>query len=105
MVDEASAALASRRVNNEEKLKALRHVADCSLNKEVASAAGSRKLSAIMQRAAINPPTEEPAKALEMRFFRLSLAPPYLSIEDPHKWWNLIATAGLSGRAPEEAWN
>ena len=40
-----------------------------------------------------------------MRFRRLRFAPPELSIEDPHKWWNLVATAGLSGRVSGEDWN
>ena len=25
-------------------------------------------------------------------------------MEHPHKWWNIIATTGLGGRAPEEQW-
>ena len=40
-----------------------------------------------------------------MRAQRLWFAPPELSIADPHRRWNLIATDGLSGRASDEAWN
>ena len=47
LVDQAPADLASRRVNNEEKLRPLRQVADFSWNKTVMRAVGSRKLSAI----------------------------------------------------------
>ena len=31
--------------------------------------------------------------------------PPELAVEEPRKWWNLIATAGLGGRATEEQRN
>ena len=103
--DQASGNLASRRVNNEQKLKPLRHVTGFSWNRKVTRADGSGKLSAITQRAVINRRAKDLAKALKMRLRRLWRAPPDLSIEDPHKWWNLIATAGLSGRASEEAWD
>ena len=46
----------------------------------------------------------ELAKALETRFHGPWFALPALSIEDPHKRWDLIATAGFSGRASEAGW-
>ena len=84
LVDQAPADVASRRVNNEEKLKSPRHVAGFSWNKKVVRAVGSREPSAIMQMAAFDPRTKGPAEALKMRFRRLRSAPPELSIEDPH---------------------
>ena len=35
----------------------------------------------------------------------LWVAPPELPTEDPHKWWNLIAKAGIGGGASREAWS
>ena len=104
MVDQAFAGLARRRVNNEEKLKSLQRVAGFSWNRNMRSV-GSRKLPVITQRSAINQRAKELARALKMRFRRLWFAPPELAIENPRKWWNLVATAGLSGRASGEAWN
>ena len=105
LVDQASADLASRRVDNEEKLKTLRHAAGCSWNKKVMRAAGSREFSAILERAATNPRAKGLAKAREMRLRRTWPASAERSIEGPHKWWNPIATAGLSGWTSGEAWD
>ena len=33
------------------------------------------------------------------------MATPELIVEQPRKWWNLIATAGMRGRASGEQWN
>ena len=44
-------------------------------------------------------------KAPKVRIYCIWFAPPELPVGDPHKWWNLFATSGLSGRASEEAWN
>ena len=105
LADQASANLASRRVDNEEKLKSLSHVAGFGWNEKVMGAGGSRNLSAIMQRAAINPRAKELAKALKVRLRRFWFAAPEPSVGDPRKWRNLTATSGPSGRASGEAWN
>ena len=104
-VDQASADVASRRVDNEEKPESLRQATGCSWNEEVMRAVGSRKLSAITQRAVINPHAKEAAGALKMRFHQLRFAPPGLSEDGTHKWRNLIGPSGLSGRASGEAWS
>ena len=104
-VDQASADVASRRVDNEEKPKSLRHATGRSWNEEVLRAVGSRKLSAITQRAVINPHAKEPAGALKMRLHQLRFAPPELSNDGPHKWRDLAGPCGLSGRASGEAWS
>ena len=83
---------------------ALRRVAGFSWSGNALRAVGSGKLSVAMQRAVRNPRTEKLAKALKVRLHRVWFAPPELSAGDPHTWWGLIATCGLSGRASEGYW-
>ena len=53
-------------------------------------------------RAMRDPHTKDLARKWRAWFRRIWLAPPVLSAVDPRKWWDLIATAGLSGRASKE---
>ena len=49
--------------------------------------------------------TKEFAKKWRAWLHKLWFAPPDLMAEQPRKWWNLIATAGMRGRASGEQWN
>ena len=49
--------------------------------------------------------TKEFAKKWRAWLHKLWFAPPDLMAEQPRKWWNLIATAGLGGRASEKQRN
>ena len=68
-------------------------------------AVGPNWLFAVIQRAVVNPYPKEPAQALKLRLRRIRFATPELAVEESHEWWNLIATAGLGGRAWNGAWN
>ena len=67
-------------------------------------AAGAAKISGLAQRGSRLSCTEYLAKKWRPRLHKLWFAPPELMVEKPHKWWNVIATSGLSGRASEEQW-
>ena len=62
------------------------------------------RLSAVLSGADINPHAKLFARALKLRLHRIWFAPPELMVEEPRKWRKLIATAGLYGRAPNDAW-
>ena len=66
-------------------------------------AVGANRLPALIRGAVIHPYTKEMAQALELRLHLIWCAPPELAVEEPRKRRNLIATAGLSGRASSEA--
>ena len=104
MADTALADIASHRLSNEEKLQSLRHSAGFSWNRKITGAVGSREPSASVQRAAISSVLQELAEALKTRLRRIWFASLGLSVEEPRKWRNLIATVGVSGRASWAAW-
>ena len=105
MVDRASADLAYRNVDNQENLSSLRPMAGFQWNKAHMGAVGAERLSAVLQGAVVNPRARQLAQSLKLRLRRIWFAPPKLMVEEPHKWWDLIATAGHNGRASNEAWN
>ena len=49
--------------------------------------------------------TREIAKKWRACLHKLWLALPELRVEEPRKWWNLIAAAGSGGRSSEEQWD
>ena len=55
---------------------------------------GPNRLFAAIQSAVVNPHSQEPAQALKLRLRRIWFAAPDLAVEEPHRWRNLIATAG-----------
>ena len=69
-------------------------------------AAGADKISGLARRAMRLNYTKELAKKWREWLHKLRFAlPPELMAEQPRKWWNLIATTGLGGRASGEQWN
>ena len=60
------------------------------------------RISVAAQRATRCPQTKDLARKWRAWLHRMRFASPELSAEDPHKWWGLKATAGLTGRALEE---
>ena len=58
-----------------------------------------------MQGAIRSPETEEFGEALSVKLHEIWVAPSELSVGNPKKWWNLIATSSLSYRASEVARN
>ena len=104
-VDRASSDLANRNLASREKLSSGLRVAGFGWNKAFVRAIGDNRLSADPQRAAVNPHTKQLARASKLRLRRIWWAPPGLAVDEPHKQWDLIATAGPSGRASNEAWN
>ena len=87
-----------------EELQPPRRLAGFSWNKKTKGAVGPRELSEITERVVINPIAKKLAEDLKVHIRRMWFAPPGLTVEDPRKWWNLIAAAFLSGRASGEAW-
>lgn len=62
---------------------------------------GASRILAAAQRAMRYPHTKDITRKWRAWFRRIWFAPPELSAEDPRKWRNLAATAGLGGRASE----
>ena len=52
-----------------------------------------------------HPHTEELARKWRAWLHTIWFAPPGFAVEEPRKWWNLIATAGVGGRATDEQRN
>ena len=73
--------------------------------KKTIKATGPARISGLAQRATRPNCAEELARKWRAWLHRLWFAPPELSVEHPHKWWNVIATTGVGGRASEEQWN
>ena len=69
-----------------------------SWNEKAMGQVKTDKLSVITRRATRNPETGELGKALRGKLRSVWLAPPELSVGTSRKWWNLIATLGLSNR-------
>ena len=105
LVDNAPRNLANHQLANAGMSGAMRLTAGFGWNKKPTRHVKSDRLSVITQRAARGPETEEPREALRSRLHAKWFAPPELPVGNPSKWRNLIATSGLSSRAPEDASN
>ena len=79
-------------------------MADFQRNKVYMRTVGAWRLSVGLQSAVINLRAKQLAQALKLRLRRIWPAPLELRAEEPRKWWNLLATAGLKGRASDDAW-
>ena len=77
-------------------------VAGFQWTKRASRGVGAARISVVAQRAMRCPHAKDLARKWRAWLHRVWFAPPELSVEDPHKWWNLIATAGRSGRASGE---
>ena len=72
--------------------------------KQAVKAVGAARISGLAQRAMRLNCARELARKWRAWLHKLWFAPPELTIDQPHKWWNVIATTGLGGRASEEQW-
>ena len=102
LVDAASRDLADSQLSPEEKSRAMRLVMGFQRTKKAIRVVGAARISVVAQRATPCPHAKDLARKRRAWLRRIWFAPPELSAEDRHKWWDLIATAGLSGRAAEE---
>ena len=100
VVHRASLDLANHNLDIHDAISVLRRMVGFAWDMACMRAVGANRLPAVPQRAVINPHTKRPARALKLRQHRIWRAPPGLMVDEPRKWWNLIAKAGLSGRAP-----
>ena len=103
VADRASADLASHHLTRQGESRSFRRMAGVGSDKSFMRAVGPNRLFAVIQRAVVNRDTKQLAQALKLRLRRIWLPPPELAGEERHRWRNLIATAGLSGRASNEA--
>ena len=73
--------------------------------KKAIRAVGAAKISGLAQRAMRLSHARQLSKKWRAWLRKLWFAPPGLQVEEPRKWWNLIAATGLGGRAPDEQRN
>ena len=73
--------------------------------KKAIRAVGAAKISGLAQRAMRLSHARQLSKKWRSWLRKLWFAPPGLQVEEPRKWWNLIAATGLGGRAPDEQRN
>ena len=104
LVNAASRDPANAQLSSEGKARAMRLGMCLQRTKKAFRGVGAARISAAAQRAMRYPQTKDLARKWRAWWRRIWFAPPELSAEDPYKWRNLIATAGLSGRAPEKQW-
>ena len=102
LVDNASRNLANANATLEQKMRAMRLMMGFHWARKAIRAVGAAKISGLAQRAMRLNCTKELARKWRAWLHKLWFAPPELAVEHPHKWWNLIATAGLGERASEE---
>ena len=102
VVDRASLDLANHNSDNHKEISSFRRMVAFARNKAFVRAVGANRISAVLQRTVIDPHTKQLPQALKLRLNRIWFAPPELAVGEPRKWWNLIATAGLSERASRE---
>ena len=105
LVTDASRAIANDNASLLQKTRAMQLVLGFHWAKKSIKAAGAAKISGLAQRAMRLSCAKDLARKWRTWLHKLWFAPPELSVEHPHKWWNVIATTGLGGRASEEQWN
>ena len=102
LVGAASRVLANAQMSSEEKARATILVLGFHWAEKTVRAVGAANIAVVARRAMRHPGTKDLARKRRARLRRIWFALPQLSAEEPRKWWNLIATAGLGGRAAEE---
>ena len=105
LVADASRCLANANASTQEKSRAMELVLGFNWTKKSISATRAASISGLAQRASRLNCTKDLARKWRAWLHKLWFAPPELSVENPHKWWNIIATTGLGGRASEEQWS
>ena len=101
-VTDASRCVANANTSLRQKTRAMELVLGFYWTKKSNKAVGAAAISGLAQRAMRLNSAKDLAGKWRARLHKLWFAPPELSVENPHKWWNIIATTGLSGRASEE---
>ena len=104
LVSDASKLIANANVSLDQKTRAMELVLGFNWTKKSIQAVGAAHISGLAQRAMRLNCTKDLARKWRSWLHKLWFAPPELAVEQPHKWWNVIATTGLSGRASEEQW-
>ena len=102
LATDASRTIANANTTLEQKTRAMRLALGFNWTKRAIKAVGAARISGLAQRAMRLNCTRELARKWRAWLHKLWFAPPELTIEQPHKWWNVMATAGLGGRASEE---
>ena len=95
-------ALANPTISGDGKPESLRPVAGFEWNRPGMRKVACRKISSVIQRALRIPKTRELAANPCSRPHSIWQTPPQLTTQNPRKWRNLIVTAGLAPREPEE---
>ena len=104
LVTFVSAKLANPNVSDEEKIHSLKLMGGFGWGRTAMRAAGPNRLATVIQRSLRLRTTAEWAKKLRERFHEVWHSPPQLPVNNAHPWWELIASAGLSAAATDEAW-
>ena len=104
LVSDASRCVANANTSLQQKSRAMELVLGFNWAKKSIKAIGAARISGLAQRATRLNCTKDLARKWRAWLHKLWFAPPELSVEHPHKWWSIIATTGLGGRASEEQW-
>ena len=87
------------------KLLALQLLSGVSWGKPAIPAAGPNKLANIVKGSPRLHTTAEAATDLRNNRHEARRAPPCLTAQDPHPWWDPLAFSGMSRSATELEWN
>ena len=104
LADQAPETLVNPAQRGGEKLQAFKLLARYDWDKAALREVAGAELSVIIQRALRNPAARRLATVVSGRSYSTRQAPRQLTAECPRKWWNLMATAGMALRAPDESW-
>ena len=99
LVDAASRDIANGNMTLDQKMRAMKLVMGSHWTKRTIKAAGAAKISGLAQRAMRRNCARALATKWRAWLRKLWFAPPEITVEQPHKWWNVIATTGPGGRA------
>ena len=104
LVDFASRKLANPNESRFEKLDAFKRVCGFEWSRRTIAKASPRKISALVQRAVRNEATKELAKKLRTTLRKIWFSTPPIVAEDPHEWWALLSSTGISSLANDQIW-
>ena len=99
LVDNASRDIANGNATLGQKMRTVKLVMGFHWTQKAIKAAGAAKISGLAQRAMRLDCARDLATKWRAWLHKLWFAPPEITVEQPHKWWNVIATTGPGGRA------
>ena len=102
LVIDASRTIANEHTSPGRKRRARELAPGSHWTKKATKGVGTARISDLAQRATRLIYTKEPARKWRAWLRRLWFALPEPAVEQPHKWWNVIAATGWGGRASEE---